>query len=62
MKFIPEHWKVSVNYYRPKGMSTPEARNRVKFEYLKGDIVIEYGEEKSQVKNRDLIISLIELL
>jgi len=62
MKFIPEHWRVSVHSSRPKGMSVPEPKSWVKFEYLHGNIVIEYGEEKSQVKNKQLIISLIELL
>lgn len=62
MEFIPEEWKVTVHSERPKGMSVPEPNTWVRFEYLHGNIVIEYGEEKSQVKNKDLVISLIELL
>lgn len=62
MKYIPGDWKITVNSYRPKGMSVPEAISTVKFEYLHGKIVIEYGEEKNQIRNRDVIISIIELL
>lgn len=62
MEFIPEHWKVTTHSSRPKGMSVPEPISWVRFEYLQGNIVIEYGEEKSQFKNKELIISLIELL
>ena len=62
MKYIPEDWEISVSSTRPKGMSVPEPRSSVKFKYLQGNIKIEYGEEKTQIKNRDVIISLIELL
>jgi len=62
MKYIEDDWDIRVNSYRPKGMSVPEPKSWVKFEYLQGNITIEYGEEKSQHKNKELIISLIELL
>lgn len=62
MEYIPEDWEITVNSCRPKGMSVPEPKNSVRFKYLQGNIEIEYGEEKTQIKNRDVIISLIELL
>ena len=62
MEYIPEDWEIAVNAIRPKGMSVAETRSSVRFKYLKGNIAIEYGEEKTQIKNRDVIISLIELL
>ena len=60
--YNPEHWEVNVMRDRPKGMSVPEPICRVEFNYLHGNILIQYGEEKSQVKNRDKIIEMIKLL
>jgi len=62
MEYIEDDWDIRVNSYRPKGMSVPEPITYVEFEHKHTDILIRYGEEKSTLKNKELIISLIELL
>jgi len=62
MKYIEDDWDIRVNSYRPKGMSVPEPKTYVEFKHKHTDILIRYGEEKATYKNKELIISLIELL
>lgn len=59
MEYIEEDWDINIRFEKPKGMYT-QKNSWVEFKYKYGDILIEYGEEKSHAKNRDIIVRMIK--